>query len=68
MPVQKWEYRLVIIKFQNAKNDLADLNRAGSQGWEAVGWSESKTSFSILMKRPLRRTLTHARYPGFETR
>ena len=52
MPVQKWEYRLVIIKFQNAKNDLADLNRAGLQGWEAVGWSESKTSFSILMKRP----------------
>ena len=53
MPVQKWEYRLVIIKFQNAKNDLADLNRAGAIGWEAVGWSESKTSFSILMKRPL---------------
>jgi len=53
MKMQKWEYRLLIIKFQNAKNDLADLNRAGSQGWEAVGWSESKTSFSILMKRPV---------------
>jgi hypothetical protein len=53
MSMQKWEYRLVIVKFENAKNDLADLNRAGSQGWEAVGWSESKTSFSILMKRPL---------------
>ena len=53
MAAQKWEYRLVIVKFQNAKNDLADLNRAGSQGWEAVGWTESKTSFSILLKRPL---------------
>jgi hypothetical protein len=43
----------LIVKFQNAKNDLAHLNRAGSQGWEAVGWTESKTSFSILMKRPV---------------
>jgi hypothetical protein len=53
MSTQKWEYRLVIVKFEHAKNDLADLNRAGAQGWEAVGWSESRTSFSILMKRPL---------------
>jgi hypothetical protein len=45
---QAWEYRRV-----NAGPDLIELlNKAGTEGWEAVGWSGTGSDQTLLLKRP----------------
>jgi hypothetical protein len=45
---QAWEYRQV-----NAGPDLIELlNKAGTEGWEAVGWTGTGSDQVLLLKRP----------------
>ena len=47
---QAWEYRQVS---GAAGQELVDvLNKAGIDGWEAVGWSGSGEERALLLKRP----------------
>jgi hypothetical protein len=47
---QGWEYRQLSAV---AGQDLVELlNKAGADGWEAVGWSGTGENRSLLMKRP----------------
>ena len=50
----KWEYRLVNLDFDAfAATSEQKLNKAGLQGWEAVGLSDADAETTILLKRPL---------------
>ncbi len=47
---QAWEYRQL---GSMAGQELIEaLNKAGTEGWEAVGWSGTGTDRAILLKRP----------------
>jgi hypothetical protein len=47
---QNWEYRIVAIA---AGEDAARaINRAGAEGWEAVGVIPASDGASVLLKRP----------------
>jgi hypothetical protein len=47
---QAWEYRQLS---GTAGQELIEvLNKAGSEGWEAVGWSGTGTDRVVLLKRP----------------
>jgi hypothetical protein len=56
--MNRWEYTTVDLA--KPKRDVDELNRLGSEGWEAVGlvttWGVSELRFAhpiVLMKRPL---------------
>jgi hypothetical protein len=56
--MQRWEY--VSVDFTKPSRDIEELNRRGSDGWEAVGlvvtWGASELRFAhpiVLMKRPV---------------
>lgn len=59
MAVQKWEYQILVVPTvkeysldKRKEQGLSALERAGLEGWEAVGISESPGKWSVLMKRP----------------
>ena len=47
---QAWEYRHLSVAA--GQEFLEALNKAGTEGWEAVGWSGTGAERSILLKRP----------------
>ncbi|HVH25597.1 MAG TPA: hypothetical protein VM818_02520 [Vicinamibacterales bacterium] len=60
MALQKWEYLILVVPTEKEysldkrkEKGLSVLERAGSDGWEAVGISESPGKWSVLLKRPL---------------
>ena len=59
MTFQQWEYRfLVILTEREYSSDkrkekgMSALERAGAEGWEAVGMSEVAGRWTVLLKRP----------------
>jgi hypothetical protein len=60
MALQKWEYRVLVVPTvkeysldRRREQGFAALERAGLEGWEAVGVSETTGRMCILLKRPL---------------
>ncbi len=60
MALQKWEYLVLAIPTvkeysldKRQEQGLSALERAGSEGWEAVGVSETTGRMCVLLKRPL---------------
>jgi hypothetical protein len=55
--MHKWEYKFIEVKWSRAHrvNDVAELERLGQEGWEAISVKDegTYTTFIILLKRPL---------------
>lgn len=53
--MQKWEYRVLMIDWQNADRLVQELNRLGAEGWEAIGFNSPAIGsvFAYTFKRPL---------------
>jgi hypothetical protein len=60
MALEKWEYQILVVPTDkeyslDKRKDkaLAALERAGAQGWEAVGVTEAAGTWTVLLKRRL---------------